>query len=336
MVQKFRETLSGKPRQWFNSLDPLPATWEGDKGLKVRFNTKWALKGKTQDALYAEWQHLAFYPAKDDIEDFVTDVQDIATQLGYPDRAQVMAVKGCLPLDVHNSCLNMDTMAELKPFVIRVFDNPRVKKSYGRTDGKTATSAFSMGETVEQPASSEVGKLISKMDSLQLSLYSMKDRRPFKPQVTPRRFTRQSNSGLQRGGSRFRPTNRFQSRPFQDRGRPVFQNQNRFSPRPFRGSRGQSRGRFQSGPRAQSSGRFQNSPNIRRPRVAGKTSDKDKMRCHYCQEVGHFIKECRKRLQDEKRAAKFSLFSVPEETGNNLHELFSDIEKEQPEEVLNI
>ncbi len=86
MVQKFRETLVGKPRQWFNSVNPLPATWAGENGLKVQFNTRWSLKGKTEDALYAEWQHLAFDPAKDDIEDFINDVQDIANQLGYPQR----------------------------------------------------------------------------------------------------------------------------------------------------------------------------------------------------------------------------------------------------------
>ena len=31
---------------------------------------------------------------KDDIEDFIGDVRQIATQLGYPEAAQVMAIKG--------------------------------------------------------------------------------------------------------------------------------------------------------------------------------------------------------------------------------------------------
>ncbi len=226
-------------------------------------------------------------------------------------------------------------MVELKPFLIRVFDNPRIKKSYGRADARAGATAFSMSTEVEQPASSEVGKLISKMDSLQLSLHSMKDRRPFKPQVTPKRFSRQPNSGPQRGSGRFRPTDRFQNRHFRNRAR-SFQSQARFTPRPNRGGRGQSRGRYQSTPRFQSSGRFQASPSIRRPRIASRTPDKDKMRCHYCQEVGHFIKECRKQIQDDKRAAKFSILTVPEEAENDLHELFSDVEEEQTEEVLNI
>ena len=34
--------------------------------------------------------------------------------------------------------------------------------------------------------------------------------------------------------------------------------------------------------------------------------DKDKMRCHYCNEFGHFIRECSKRSRHEKEARRFS------------------------------
>ena len=37
-----------------------------------------------------------------------------------------------------------------------------------------------------------------------------------------------------------------------------------------------------------------------------KTVDKDKMRCHYCSEFGHFIRECSKRSRDEEEARCFS------------------------------
>ena len=38
------------------------------------------------------------------------------------------------------------------------------------------------------------------------------------------------------------------------------------------------------------------------PKVVSKTVDKDKMRCHYCNEFGHFIRECLKRSRDEEEA----------------------------------
>ena len=49
---------------------------------------------------------------------------------------------------------------------------------------------------------------------------------------------------------------------------------------------------------------FQRGPNIRGPKIASKTPDKDKMRCHYFQGIGHFAKECKKRIKDEEWAAQ--------------------------------
>ena len=44
--------------------------------------------------------------------------------------------------------------------------------------------------------------------------------------------------------------------------------------------------------------------------MASKTVDKDKMRCHYCNEFGHFIRECSKETRDEKKAGQFSGMSM--------------------------
>ena len=37
------------------------------------------------------------------------------------------------------------------------------------------------------------------------------------------------------------------------------------------------------------------------------------MRCHYCQEIGHFAKECKKRIRDEEQSTQYSLFTISEE-----------------------
>ena len=60
-------------------------------------------------------------------------------------------------------------------------------------------------------------------------------------------------------------------------------------------------------------GRFHASPYVRCPRLASRTAEKDKLCCHYCHEIGHFIKDCIKYIRDEKCAAKFSsLGDIPE------------------------
>ena len=72
--------------------------------------------------------------------------------------------------------------------------------------------------------------------------------------------------------------------------------------------RGQGQGNFRGTfhGRGRGQGRFDKSPNVICPRVAIKTVDKDKMRCHYFNDFGHVIIECSKRSTDEKEAWHFS------------------------------
>ena len=80
-------------------FDPEEAPDEAGKAktMKSMFLARWQLKGRTPQTLYMEWQNLKFDPAKDDIEDFCNDVKNLANRLGYPEDAQVMAIKATLP-----------------------------------------------------------------------------------------------------------------------------------------------------------------------------------------------------------------------------------------------
>ena len=54
--------------------------------------------------------------------------------------------------------------------------------------------------------------------------------------------------------------------------------------------------------------KFDKSPNNKRPRVSGKTINKDKVRCYKCREFGHYRDEClvddRKPKQDDTNSPK--------------------------------
>ena len=52
--------------------------------LKHKFIERWSTKGRTEDALYSEWQNLKFDPTSDDIDEFISDVKNLAKYLGYP------------------------------------------------------------------------------------------------------------------------------------------------------------------------------------------------------------------------------------------------------------
>ena len=130
-IDRFKENLFGWPRMWFHSITH-PDPFDGDHPaiLKKMFLTMWSLKGKTAGALYAEWQNQAFDPTKGDMEEFIGDVMQIATQQGYPERPHIMAIRGALPTDIHNTTLNIDRLQDLKEYLIKVFENPRIKKAY--------------------------------------------------------------------------------------------------------------------------------------------------------------------------------------------------------------
>ena len=50
---------------------------------------------------------------------------------------------------------------------------------------------------------------------------------------------------------------------------------------------------------------------------------KDKMRCHYCNEFGHFIRECSKRSRDEEEACHFS--GLNSEIMNYSNDRYNDV-----------
>ena len=92
------------------------------------FLAHWQLKGRTPQALYMEWQNLKFDPAKDDIEDFCNDVKNLANRLGYPEEAQVMAIKSNIPPVLVTHVINITTFREIRDTLITLVENPVIKR----------------------------------------------------------------------------------------------------------------------------------------------------------------------------------------------------------------
>ena len=177
---------------------------------------------------------------------------------------------------------------------------------------------FSIGQHVDNrvvgATSAELDKIRHDMNSMQVRFNNMSatdtrdklPKKPWKPEVTPPRRRGGSNRG--RGRCGFSSSRRDdQRRNSIGNGQNTQNNEQRFKNNGFR-SRGQHReshrGQFRG--RGRGRARFDKSPNVRRPRVASKTIDKDQMRCHYCNEPGHFIRECQKRSRDEGGSQRFS------------------------------
>ena len=228
----------------------------------------------------------------------MSKVEDFTKKLGYSEDAQVMAVKSVLPRDVYSICMTYKKLADLKTFLIELFANPKMREAVpGAASVSSDPSVFSIGQHMEDnvvnPTTSDIGKICQDMNAMQVRFNKISSEdfrgkpssRPWKPEVTPPRRRGGFNRG--RGGRQF--DNMQQNDRFKNSDSDGSQNGNN-SQRNGNGifrNRGQGRGNFRVNMcgKGRGRGRFDKSPNVRHPRVASKTMDKDKMRCHYCNEL---------------------------------------------------
>ena len=82
------------------------------------------------------------------MEEFMTNVKNLAATLEFNNEAQIMAIKSDMPRDVYGLCMQYDKLDELKKFLIELFENPRMKSAVPSITPAAETSAFSMGEYV--------------------------------------------------------------------------------------------------------------------------------------------------------------------------------------------
>ena len=71
---------------------------------------------------------MTFDPNKDDTEQFILKVQELAKKLGYNEDAKVMAVKSVLLRDVYGICMIYKNLKDLKTFLIKLFSNPKMRE----------------------------------------------------------------------------------------------------------------------------------------------------------------------------------------------------------------
>ena len=329
-IKRFKDTLFETARKWAQTLnyteevvkfDYDPAIEDDKKAsMKYLFLRRFAKEGRTLEAAYSAWGSLTFDPNKDDIEQFIQKVEELAKKLGYNEDAQVMAVKSVLPRDVYGICMTYKTLKELKAFLIDLFANPKMREAVpGTASVSGEPGVFSIGQHVESkvvnPTNADVSKIHQDMNALQVRFnkissadFRNKSSKPWKPEVTPPKRRGGFNRG--RGGRQYE--NAYRNDRFKNENDGLSKDINqRENTGNFR-NRGKGRGRFKSNFRGKGRGRggFDKSPNVRRPRVASKTVDKDKMGCHYCNKFGHFIRECSKKTRDEKKAGQFSGMSM--------------------------
>ena len=172
-IKRFKDTLFEMARKGaqtlnyteVNKFDYNPKD-ENDKkaSMKYLFLARFEKEGRTLEAAYNTWKTFTFHPNKDDIEQFVSKVEDLAKKLGNNEDAQVMAVKSVLPRDVYIICMTYKKLTELKTFLIELFSNPKMREAVpGSASVSSDPSVFSIGQHMENnvvnPTAADVGKI---------------------------------------------------------------------------------------------------------------------------------------------------------------------------------
>ena len=91
-IDRFKDTLSETARKWSQTLkytevtkfdyDPAIAN-NKIASMKYLFLARFAKEGRTLEAAYSAWGALTFDPNKDDIEQFILKVEELAKKLGW-------------------------------------------------------------------------------------------------------------------------------------------------------------------------------------------------------------------------------------------------------------
>ena len=152
---------------------------------------------KDYSCTFQACRNLKFDPAKDDVEEFMTNVKNLAATLEFNNEAQIMAIKSNMPRDVYGLCMQNDKLDDLKKFLIELFENPRMKSTVFSITPVAEASAFSMGEYVNNDVvsatSDDIGKLKNEISTLQYKVRRMTstdtrskpNSKPWKLEVTP-------------------------------------------------------------------------------------------------------------------------------------------------------
>ena len=82
-VKNFRLTLDHHAREWHNKAD-CKTSW---KKMKLDFSRYFSTQGRSMRNLLSRWKEFKFDPQKDDIGEFVRDVQETGKQLNYEEEA---------------------------------------------------------------------------------------------------------------------------------------------------------------------------------------------------------------------------------------------------------
>ena len=101
VVSKFKASLKGKPRLWFEmrypTVDDEPKIVQGYRQMLSAFTTEHNPIGSTKERQIMAWKNLKWDPSKEKLDDFVYRFRRVAKELGYNADANLEVFSCCVP-----------------------------------------------------------------------------------------------------------------------------------------------------------------------------------------------------------------------------------------------
>ena len=101
VVSKFKASLKGKPRLWFEmqypTVDDEPKTVQGYRQMLSAFTTEHNPIGSTREQQIMAWKNLKWDPSKEKLDDFVYRFRRVSKELGYNADANLEVFSCCVP-----------------------------------------------------------------------------------------------------------------------------------------------------------------------------------------------------------------------------------------------
>ena len=101
VVSKFKASLKGKPRLWFEmqypTVDDEPKTVQAYKNMLSLFTTEHNPIGSTKEQQIMAWKNLKWEPTKEKLDDFVYRFKRVAKELGYNADQNLDVFSCCVP-----------------------------------------------------------------------------------------------------------------------------------------------------------------------------------------------------------------------------------------------
>ena len=189
-VQRFCLTLTGEARLWYESLRPIGVDWTG---LQEYFRQQYSKFGNTKEQYFHVWRSFHYKESTDTIDSYVSKIKQVAALLNYGEPQILQLFKNTLPSKLYWILFPINILREAVDAAKRVLTKEKLDQ---QLSGQAANSTpflkvgdASSNKKVSLNVQDSIGEQLENSTLMVYNMSVQKDegKKPFKPQVYPKR-----------------------------------------------------------------------------------------------------------------------------------------------------